>query len=342
MRICATYLSFREFESGPCQTYDEFKLRLESNQLYDYAARNWGHHARHASILCPVVMGFLESKGELEASIQAMMLPVNLWFLADDNLQLVPKIMSGIHLAAWFGVKEAIKAILSKSVDVDAKDSAGRTPLVLAAKHGHDVVVKLLLDAGKADIESKDMDGRTPLLWAAWNGNTRIVKLLLDTGKVNVNSNTGLLGWTPLSKAAQNGHDAVVKLLLDTGKVNIESKNSTGYTPLLLAAQNGHDAVVKLLLDTGKADMEFKDVYGCTPLFLAAQHGHNAVVKLLLDTGKVDIETKDREYGYTPLSLATRNGHGAVVKLLLNAAAANIESNDNTVCTQSQRSYGML
>jgi hypothetical protein len=43
---CVTYLSFSVFETGLCHTDKEFVERLQSYQLYDYAAHNWGHYAR--------------------------------------------------------------------------------------------------------------------------------------------------------------------------------------------------------------------------------------------------------------------------------------------------------
>ncbi|KAE9371875.1 hypothetical protein N431DRAFT_341685, partial [Stipitochalara longipes BDJ] len=46
---CVTYLSFDDFESGICQNDEDFEERLQSYKLYDYAAHNWGHHARGAS-----------------------------------------------------------------------------------------------------------------------------------------------------------------------------------------------------------------------------------------------------------------------------------------------------
>jgi hypothetical protein len=46
---CVTYLSFDDFKSGFCLTDAEFEARLRSNIFYDYAARNWDHHARAAS-----------------------------------------------------------------------------------------------------------------------------------------------------------------------------------------------------------------------------------------------------------------------------------------------------
>ncbi|KAF4633060.1 hypothetical protein G7Y89_g5056 [Cudoniella acicularis] len=61
---CVTYLSFNVFESGFCQTDDEFEKRLQSHKLYDYASHNWGHHARVASILTPEVISFLERNAQ--------------------------------------------------------------------------------------------------------------------------------------------------------------------------------------------------------------------------------------------------------------------------------------
>ncbi|KAH6999280.1 hypothetical protein EDB80DRAFT_536427, partial [Ilyonectria destructans] len=67
---CLMYLSFDDFEAGFCQTDEEFVERLRSNPLYDYASRNWGHHAREALTPCQTVMDFLEHEKKLEASGQ--------------------------------------------------------------------------------------------------------------------------------------------------------------------------------------------------------------------------------------------------------------------------------
>ena len=49
-RIWVTYLSFSIFESGFCRTDDQFKEQLQLNPLYNYTARNWGHHAYAALV----------------------------------------------------------------------------------------------------------------------------------------------------------------------------------------------------------------------------------------------------------------------------------------------------
>jgi Ankyrin repeats (3 copies) len=178
-----TYLSFEAFESGFCRTDDRFEERLQSHKLYDYASHNWGHHARQASVLIPEVIDFLKCKPKAEASSQAMMA----YKMFSNSSQNVPRHITGLHLAAYFGVELAVNDLLD-SLSKDLKDSYGRTPLSWAAENGHEATVKLLLEA-KADIESKDSYyGRTPLSWAAENGHEAIVKLLLEIGKIDTNT----------------------------------------------------------------------------------------------------------------------------------------------------------
>jgi len=198
--ICVTYLSFSVFESGYCQVDDEFVERLRLHQLYDYASYNWGHHARKASTSCHGVIQFLEKRAQIEASSQALM-AVKKWS-GHINSQQIPKQMAGLHLAAYFGVDEAVRVLSSNGPDL--KDSYGRTPLWWAAAGGHKGVVKLLLETGKVDADVKDKYGQTPL-----------------------------------SRAAERGHEGVVKLLLETGKVDADVKDQYGRTPLWWASTEG-------------------------------------------------------------------------------------------------------
>ena len=234
-----------------------------------------------------------------------------------------------LSLAAEMGNEIVVKALLeSGKAEVESKDDIYvQTPLSWAAMNGHETVVKLLLETGKVDVESRDSSGRTPLLWAATNRHEAVVKLLLETGKVNVESKD-YSGWRPLSLAAGIGNEIVVKALLESGKAKVESEDKDGQTPLSWAARKGHEAVVKLLLETRKAKVESKDNDGETPLSWAARKGHEAVVKLLLETGKAKVESEDKD-GQTPLLWAAINGHGAVVKLLLETGKAKVESKDN-------------
>ncbi|KAI9771530.1 MAG: hypothetical protein M1840_002150 [Geoglossum simile] len=326
---CVTYLSFRTFENGFCTTDKEFEERLQSNRLYSYAAQNWGHHAHAASIVMEqLIQNLLENKTNITAASQAMMASGSY----SGYSQRVPRQMTGVHVAAYFGLVGTIMGLLNNGHNPGLQDSYGRTPLSWAAQSGHEAVVKLLLATEKVDVDSKDSNyGQTPLSWAAGSAHEAVVKLLLATEKVDVDSKDSNYGRTPLSWAAGNGHEAVVKLLLATEKVDVDSKDSNyGRTPLSWAAWSGHEAVVKLLLATEKVDVDSKDSnYGQTPLSWAAWSGHEAVVKLLLATEKVDVDSKDSNYGRTPLSWAAGNGHEAVVKLLLATEKVDVDSKDS-------------
>jgi hypothetical protein len=168
---CVTYLSFDVFKSGMCQNDKEFEERLESNRLYDYASRNWGHHARAASTLISEVISFLERKSHLEASIQAL-LAVKRYSSDSKYSQRFQKQMTGLNLAAYFGVEPAAKLLLEKGADAAVADGDGQTPLHWASSKGHIDVVKLLLEK-RADAAVADGDGWTPLHWASINGHGR-------------------------------------------------------------------------------------------------------------------------------------------------------------------------
>jgi RNA polymerase primary sigma factor len=64
-----------------------------------------------------------------------------------------------LRLALKTGVTAAIASYIRRNQDLDAKDSTGRTPLMIAAFHGHAEIYDLLLDAG-ANPEIKDGEGR--------------------------------------------------------------------------------------------------------------------------------------------------------------------------------------
>jgi hypothetical protein len=126
--ICVTYLSFHVFETGFCPTDEEFEVRLQLNALYNYAARNWGHHARTASAEAgQLILDLFESEAKVSGCSQAMMASGNYYGYS----QMVPKQVTRVHLAAYFGLGEVMEVLLKGRFDLDCKDSKGQTPLLL-------------------------------------------------------------------------------------------------------------------------------------------------------------------------------------------------------------------
>jgi ankyrin repeat protein len=115
---------------------------------------------------------------------------------------------------------------------------------------------------------------------AAKNGHEDVVKLLL-AAKAKVNCKEEFTNsHAPLAKAAENGHEGIVKLLL-AAKAEVDFEDINNNNPLSHAAANGHEGIVKLLL-AAKAKVDTEQ-YGRTALSRATANGHKGVVKLLLE-----------------------------------------------------------
>ncbi|KAF5697455.1 hypothetical protein FMUND_15405 [Fusarium mundagurra] len=334
---CVTYLSFDAFEAGFFGTEDDSKARLRQHQhpLYDYAVRNWGHHALAASTnAATLILEFLESEAKVSTSSQALMvLPRD---SGDSNYsQRVAPQWTGVHLAAYFGLREAIMALLKNGYDPNAKDAYGRTPLSWAAENGYGLVVQLLLEEG-GRVDLKDTNGWTPLSWAVESGNVEVMRLLLDAGAdMNYRYDLPWEIWddrarSPLSRAAEKGDKMAAKLLIEKGAQ--PDLDCIGWKPLSWAMEKGNVELMQLLLDADAAMdytymiawREWEQWDERSPLSRAAEKGNEAAVKLLLKKGaQPDIKERSSAHpGWTPLSYAAQNGQNVVVKLLIDAGAA--------------------
>ncbi|EHK26130.1 uncharacterized protein TRIVIDRAFT_112497, partial [Trichoderma virens Gv29-8] len=325
-RTCVTYLLLDDFRTGPCQTdcvsmfwpcaeSCAYRERLRLFPLYQYAANHWGKHARKCSKLDEEVMKFLNSKANLEASTQALMRRWPACLYAD-----VPKSVTGLHLASYFGISEAVNAIFQPGLSADVRDSHAATPLQYAAMNGHENIVKILLATGQVDPDSCDKSGRTPISYAAKNGHEGVVKLMLETGKIN-HDFSGEYGGKLLLDAVENGHKDVAKLLLAAGKVSPHYEDEYGETPFLCAIRTGHTNIIRLFLTKSEVNPGFRDKYLKTALSYAAEKGYRDIVELLLTTGEAApcfADYKNR----TPLSYAAERGYRDIVELLLTTGEA--------------------
>ena len=92
------------------------------------------------------------------------------------------------------GADRVFQMMLTKGVDVNAKNAVGNTPLHYAAQSGNLTLMKLLLDS-RAAIDSANTDNESPLHFAARAGQPRAVQFLVQAGAdVNLRGREG----TPL------------------------------------------------------------------------------------------------------------------------------------------------
>jgi hypothetical protein len=242
--ICITYMSFGTFRGGCCLTCSELRERLRSNPFYDYATRNWGHHARRASLdSAEMTLKFLENDLYMSASAQVTMNPE----LDLDSSPLRHSQTTGLHLAAHFGLVEVMAELMLKGANSNAYDSHQRTPLSLAAAGGNSEAVSVVLADGNTEINSKDVYSRTPLSHAVENGHEIIVKQLLRKG-ADLDTKDRY-DHTASAWAAANGHTCVVDLLSGVDPyVSIIEHAQLGQRCLTYAIKDSNVTAVQLFL----------------------------------------------------------------------------------------------
>ena len=118
-------------------------------------------------------VGTLNTNGRNGTAYKATSL--NAARLADSKKTLQP---AALLSAAASGDTAQTTALLNQGAALEARDEAGRTPLMLAVMQRKPEVVRLLLDRG-ADPNVADSAGRTPLQQAKQD-NLREIAALLD------------------------------------------------------------------------------------------------------------------------------------------------------------------
>jgi len=113
--------------------------------------------------------------------------------------------------AALEGKTAAVKALLHRGVDVNARDSEGHTALMFAVINLHQVIAKLLLEQG-ADVNASANNGTTALILAAACGDIAIVRVLLKKGADRNDKYVGT-DRTAAVIAAEKGYFDIVDLL---------------------------------------------------------------------------------------------------------------------------------
>ncbi|MBD3734618.1 MAG: ankyrin repeat domain-containing protein [Sphingopyxis sp.] len=146
--------------------------------------------------------------------------------------------------AARLGRTDVLPALLHAGCAVEAKDERGYTPLILAAYHGQDEAVALLLDHG-ADPEAGDAArGNTALMGAAFKGFTSVARLLLERGAEAETTNKA--GQTALMLAALFDRREIADLLLAQG-ADPERCDAAGNSALSVARDQNNAGMAEHL-----------------------------------------------------------------------------------------------
>ncbi|XP_036934883.1 ankyrin repeat and SAM domain-containing protein 6-like isoform X1 [Acanthopagrus latus] len=207
------------------------------------------------------------------------------------------------------------------------------TALIVASQHGHEAVVRLLLEWGSDVNFSQKTTGWGPLMVATLSGKVAVAQQLVERGadpdRVNVLSKTAFELAMQLKQrdvkayldsittvrpqtdderrrpdvfsALKLGNSQLVKEILEEDPTQVNSSNQEGASPLMMAAVSGQLEVVQLMVEKN-ADIDKQDgVHGWTALMQATYHGNKDIVKYLLSQG-ADVNLRAKN-GYTAFDL---------------------------------------
>ncbi|KAI4892557.1 hypothetical protein NFI96_024723 [Prochilodus magdalenae] len=157
-----------------------------------------------------------------------------------------------LHLAAMAGHTDAVSTLLAGKAKCGAKDMDGCSALHYAAGNGHRSVAGALLASGRnKNVDDRNVWRRTPLHLAAEHGQELLVDMLLEKqAKINAIDNNK---DTPLHSACRAGHLGTVQRLLDWTqgqRANLQATNNVKKTALQVAEAEGtlsHQSITTLL-----------------------------------------------------------------------------------------------
>ena len=201
-----------------------------------------------------------------------------------------------LHYAADWEYASAIKTLLEKGVDINAKNANGETCIFNAAKSNNPQIIQLLVDGG-ASVRDRDNLGSTPLHIAVRWGAQKSAEKLIKLG-ININAQNSA-GKSPLAEAVIANKYDVTKYLLENG-ADPNSCDANGITILMdtIRAQNAE--IVKLLLNYG-ANPNLQQINGQNAYHEAAYMGNIEIIVLIRNAGGNPL-SRDKE-GNTPFSI---------------------------------------
>jgi ankyrin repeat protein len=188
--MCLKYLLLEDFEQTSCHTEMELRQILQEYNFLEYAAHCWfpsdinedvqkklvnreratsgGLFTREDDMRESLTLQLLERERNLSLALLVFLFsksPANLDEMAWREIKDKASTMSGLQVAAHFGMAGATAALLDRGHNPSAKDFRGQTALHEAAREGHLEVVKILVSA-MTHLEIADKSGKLPIHYA--------------------------------------------------------------------------------------------------------------------------------------------------------------------------------
>lgn len=235
---------------------------------------------------------------------------------------------TALHAACRVGSLSAVKVLMSTAapgINMNVRDVHGSTPLLLACRHGHTLVVEQLLGMHQAAADGAESSGSTCSTCTSSSVGADGTSSTVGAGGVGCDHKGRHLHKTCACSRGANG-------LCTAGVETIGMQRTTGAAGGILHCHSSSPRAMRATKSGSRAataklstsvDVNAANDAQRTPLAVAAWQGHDEVVNLLLAAPGLDMWAVD-QHRFTALHAACHGGSRCmtVVHLLLDYACA--------------------
>lgn len=282
----------RIYEKKSMASCNSITAYVIASLVYLYETAN-GHSNNIGKALCENIDSYDEDEAlkvlfHFRFPVIYMYNVVKEWEKTNDiphlfSVQLVTKEYEIIHAAAARHDSDTINWLLNCNIDVDIKDSSGKTALHVACACGKMQIIRCLLSAG-ASIFSLDNLHQTPIEVALKYNNFEIAEFLRPNIFCNLRMDDGN---TLLMKLIRDGHTPQVQYMLRYA--NYQVLNYSYQNLLHICAEAGHENIMEPLLeeDNFSEMLDAVDAFNETPLSVAIRNNFYNIAAQLLAVGAI-------------------------------------------------------
>ncbi|KAF4460609.1 ankyrin 23 unc44 protein [Fusarium albosuccineum] len=200
-----------------------------------------------------------------------------------------------LHLAVARQRSEIVRRLLlAQHIRLDLIDKLGRTPLALATWWGLKQIALIIIERSEA-FPTPEISQVSPLLSAAKHGDEEIVRVILPkTRYKGIGRDLDESGKGFLHHATMNNWHDMIETCLMLSDINTDQIDHSGATALHYGAKLGCTESCRVLLEYG-ASTRLQDRNGRNAAQMAAEAGFKDTLMLIVREGNVDANQRDHQ-----------------------------------------------
>ena len=147
-----------------------------------------------------------------------------------------------------YDVKVNNNKIEYETINVNAVDINGNTPIMIATIYNNLEIFKILIEKGANINILEPLLGKTILNTAIFYGSDNVAEYIIKNYKEYINKGAKTDGWLPIQDAVLKENEKILLLLLKNGAI-IRKKDNNGNDAYDIATRYGKGKMVKILRD---------------------------------------------------------------------------------------------